>query len=58
MMLHLYALLVAAATAVLIFAGGLVTSTGSVLSVTHWPNTNGWFMLTFHLDKIVGAIRY
>ena len=56
--LHLYAALVAAATAVLIFAGGLVTSTGSGLSVPDWPNTYGWFMFTFPLDKMVGGIRY
>jgi cytochrome c oxidase assembly protein subunit 15 len=57
-MLHLYALLVAASTAVLIFAGGLVTSTGSGLSVPDWPTTYGWFMLTFPLDKWVGGIFY
>jgi cytochrome c oxidase assembly protein subunit 15 len=57
-LLHLYALLVAASTAVLIFAGGLVTSTGSGLSVPDWPNTYGWFMFTFPLDKMVGGIRY
>lgn len=56
--LHLYTLLVAAATALLIFAGGLVTSTGSGLSVPDWPNTYGWFMFTFPLDKMVGGIRY
>jgi cytochrome c oxidase assembly protein subunit 15 len=58
MLLHLFALFVAAATAVLIFAGGLVTSTGSGLSVPDWPNTYGWFMFTFPLDKMVGGIRY
>lgn len=58
MALHLYALLVAAATAVLIFAGGLVTSTGSGLSVPDWPTTYGWFMFTFPLDKMVGGIFY
>jgi cytochrome c oxidase assembly protein subunit 15 len=57
-MLHVYALLVAAATALLIFAGGLVTSTGSGLSVPDWPTTYGWFMLTFPLDKMVGGIFY
>ena len=57
-MLHLFALLVAAATAVLIFAGGLVTSTGSGLSVPDWPTTYGWFMFTFPLEKMVGGIRY
>ena len=58
MLLHLFALLVAASTAVLIFAGGLVTSTGSGLSVPDWPTTYGWFMFTFPLDKMVGGIRY
>src|ERR671929_1381628 len=57
-MLPLYALLVAMSTAVLIFAGGLVTSTGSGLSVPDWPNTYGWFMFTFPLEKMVGGIRY
>jgi heme a synthase len=58
MMLHLFAVLVAVSTAVLIFAGGLVTSTGSGLSVPDWPNTYGWFMFTFPLEKMVGGIRY
>jgi cytochrome c oxidase assembly protein subunit 15 len=58
MLLHLFAVLVAASTAVLIFAGGLVTSTGSGLSVPDWPSTYGWFMFTFPLEKMVGGIRY
>jgi cytochrome c oxidase assembly protein subunit 15 len=58
MLLHLYAVLVAASTAVLIFAGGLVTSTGSGLSVPDWPTTYGWFMFTFPLEKMVGGIRF
>jgi cytochrome c oxidase assembly protein subunit 15 len=49
---------VVAATALLIFAGGLVTSTGSGLSVPDWPTTYGWFMLTFPMDKMVGGIFY
>lgn len=58
MLLHRFAVCVAAATALLIFAGGLVTSTGSGLSVPDWPNTYGWFMFTFPLDKMVGGIYY
>ena len=58
MLLHLFAAFVAASTALLIFAGGLVTSTGSGLSVPDWPTTYGWFMLTFPLDKMVGGIFY
>jgi hypothetical protein len=56
--LRLYTRFVALSTAVLIFAGGLVTSTGSGLSVPDWPNTYGWFMYTFPLEKMVGGIRY
>lgn len=58
MLLNIYAVLVAVSTAVLIFAGGLVTSTGSGLSVPDWPTTYGWFMFTFPLDKMVGGIRF
>src|SRR3712207_9553519 len=57
-MLHLFAAVVALSTAVLIFAGGMVTSTGSGLSVPDWPNTYGWFMFSFPLDKMVGGIFY
>ncbi len=35
--LHRYALLVAVATALLLFVGGLVTSTGSAMAVPTWP---------------------
>ena len=58
MMLHLFAALVATATGILIFAGGLVTSTESGLSVPDWPNTYGYFMFFFPLDKMVGGIRF
>ena len=57
-MLHLFAMLVAATTGILIFAGGLVTSTESGLSVPDWPNTYGYFMFFFPLEKMVGGIRY
>jgi len=57
-MLPLFAALVATSTAVLIFAGGLVTSTGSGLSVPDWPNTYGWFMWTFPMSRMVGGIFY
>jgi cytochrome c oxidase assembly protein subunit 15 len=55
---HLFAALVATATGILIFAGGLVTSTESGLSVPDWPNTYGYFMFFFPLDKMVGGIRF
>jgi len=57
-MLPLFAAIVAVSTAILIFAGGMVTSTGSGLSVPDWPNTYGWFMFTFPVDKWVGGIFY
>jgi heme A synthase len=50
--------LVAACTLFLIFAGAMVTSTGSGLAVPDWPNTYGWFMFTFPLSKMVGGIFY
>jgi heme a synthase len=56
--LHRFAKLLAAATLVLIAAGGLVTSTGSGLSVPDWPTTYGWSMFTFPLSKWVGGIVY
>jgi cytochrome c oxidase assembly protein subunit 15 len=57
-MLHFFSRLVVAATLLLIFAGGLVTSTQSGLSVPDWPNTYGWFMFSFPLDNMVGGIFY
>ena len=56
--LNRYSKLVAASTLLLIAAGGMVTSTGSGLSVPDWPNTYGWFMFSFPLDKWVGGIKY
>src|ERR1700690_1108218 len=41
--LHRYARALTAATFVLIFAGGLVTSTGSALAVPDWPLSFGKF---------------
>jgi heme a synthase len=56
--LHRFAKLVAASTVMLIAAGGMVTSTGSGLSVPDWPNTYGWFMFSFPVEKWVGGIFY
>jgi heme a synthase len=58
MWLHRYAKLVTVFTVLLIAAGGMVTSTGSGLSVPDWPTTYGWNMFTFPLSKWVGGIRY
>jgi cytochrome c oxidase assembly protein subunit 15 len=50
--------LVAVATLFLIFAGAMVTSTDSGLSVPDWPNTYGSFMFSFPLSRMVGGIFY
>ena len=57
-MLHRYAKLVCASTVLLIVAGGLVTSTGSGLSVPDWPTSYGWSMFTFPIRHMVGGIFY
>ncbi len=56
--LHRFAVLTAAATLLLIVAGGLVTSTESGLSVPDWPTTYGQNMFTFPISKWVGGIRF
>lgn len=50
--------LVAVATLFLIFAGAMVTSTGSGLAVPDWPSTYGSFMFSFPLKSMVGGIFY
>jgi len=50
--------LVAASTLFLIFAGAMVTSTGSGLAVPDWPTTYGENMFTFAYHKWVGGIFY
>lgn len=56
--LHRYCRLLVVATLFLILAGGMVTSTGSGLSVPDWPTTYGQSMFAFPLDKMVGGIFY
>ena len=50
---HRFTLLLVAATLLLIFAGGLVTSTGSGLSVPDWPLSYGMVM-----PPMVGGVFY
>jgi cytochrome c oxidase assembly protein subunit 15 len=57
-LLHRFATCVAAATVLLIAAGGMVTSTDSGLAVPDWPNTYGHFMFSFPFEKMVGGIFY
>lgn len=51
--LHRYTMLCAVATFVLIFVGGLVTSTGSALAVPDWPLAFGKF-----IPPLTGGIRF
>lgn len=51
--LNLYSKCLAFATAALLFAGGLVTSTGSGLSVPDWPLSYGMFF-----PPMIGGIRF
>jgi cytochrome c oxidase assembly protein subunit 15 len=51
--LHRFAVLTAGATFVLLFVGGLVTSTGSGLAVPDWPLANGQFF-----PEMVGGVLF
>jgi heme a synthase len=51
--LHRFAVLCAVATFILIFVGGLVTSTGSALAVPDWPLAYGRLV-----PKLVGGVRF
>ncbi len=53
-----YAWSVAAATGVLIWIGGLVTSKGAGMAVPDWPNTYGYNLFLFPVSKWVGGILY
>lgn len=56
--LHFFALLTAAATLLLILAGGLVTSKGVGMAVPDWPNTFGYNMFFFPVSQWVGGVFY
>jgi cytochrome c oxidase assembly protein subunit 15 len=56
--LHRYCRLLAAATLLLIAAGGMVTSTNSGLSVPDWPTTYGRQMFAYPLSEMRGGIFY
>jgi cytochrome c oxidase assembly protein subunit 15 len=55
---HPLAVLTAAATAVLIVFGGLVTNTGAALAVPDWPTTFGRNMFLFPWSEMVGGVFY
>lgn len=56
--LRRFSKLLAGFTLVLIFIGGLVTSTSSGLSVPDWPTTYGHGMFSYPLSQMVGGILY
>ena len=56
--LHRFAVFTAAATLLLICAGGMVTSKGVGLAVPDWPNTFGYNMFLFPISKWVGGVFY
>ena len=56
--LHVFAVVVACATLLLIVAGAMVTSTGAGLSVPDWPTTYGQNMFTYPPSRWVGGIFY
>jgi cytochrome c oxidase assembly protein subunit 15 len=53
MALHRFAIVCVTATFILIFVGGLVTSTGSALAVPDWPLAYGRLV-----PKLVGGVRF
>jgi heme a synthase len=56
--LHYYAIGLSVATFLLLFAGGMVTSTNSGLAVPDWPTTFGQNMFTFPPSMMKGGIFY
>jgi heme a synthase len=56
--LHFFAITLSLSTFLLLFAGGMVTSTNSGLSVPDWPTTFGQNMFTFPPSLMKGGIFY
>jgi cytochrome c oxidase assembly protein subunit 15 len=56
--LHYYTLGLSLCTFLLLFAGGMVTSTNSGLAVPDWPTTFGQNMFTFPPSMMKGGIFY
>ena len=56
--LHYYGIALAVCTFLLLFAGGMVTSTNSGLSVPDWPTTFGRNMFLFPPSLMKGGIFY
>jgi heme a synthase len=56
--IHFYGIALAVCTFLLLFAGGMVTSTNSGLSVPDWPTTFGHNMFLFPPSMMKGGIFY
>jgi cytochrome c oxidase assembly protein subunit 15 len=56
--LHYYGIALAISTFLLLFAGGMVTSTNSGLSVPDWPTTFGRNMFLYPPSMMKGGIFY
>jgi cytochrome c oxidase assembly protein subunit 15 len=56
--IHFYAIGLSVLTFLLLFAGGMVTSTNSGLAVPDWPTTFGQNMFTFPPSMMKGGIFY
>jgi cytochrome c oxidase assembly protein subunit 15 len=56
--LRRFALATAAATFLLVWMGGLVTSHGAGLAVPDWPNTYGYNLFFFPVSKWLGGIFF
>jgi cytochrome c oxidase assembly protein subunit 15 len=56
--LHRFAVVTAAATFLLLAAGGMVTSRGVGMAVPDWPNTYGYNMFFFPWSQWVGGVFY
>lgn len=54
----IFATTAAAATFVLLFAGGLLTSEKAGMAVPDWPNSFGTNMFLFPLERMTGGIYY
>jgi cytochrome c oxidase assembly protein subunit 15 len=55
---HVLALVLSAATLLLIVAGGLVTNTGAGLAVPDWPTTFGHNMFVFPWSRMVEGVLF
>lgn len=58
LLLHWYAIFVAASVLVLICSGGLVTSHEAGMAVPDWPNSFGYNMFLFPISRWVGGVLF